>query len=223
MLSAPQEIGLASILWTCITFAPVGLAVGSKFRARRKKVSPLKREMYCHAGYHINLYVALGLVMYVFLSAAITTYWWSMNPDDLSSPLSNELYLWTVGAYVVLCLCKTMSMWSIVQCRDLSLALLKAWVVFLISCFLVASAAYSTHQYNGDRYGDIVFPLTVFAIHTLWAMWFTWFVYKLRRLTNKYHDNVNVRNTYATSPPPSRGCDGATLPRKTSRSCSSSS
>lgn len=200
MLSEQQIIGVGIVVWAIPTFASFYVASGSKYQATPgRHASQLKQDLYQHAGSNLRIYICLGVFMYILLSAAITTYWWGMSPADVPS-VSPQLYLWTVAGYVVMCVCKAASMRSVMCGTDVSMALFKCCLVTGISIFLVVSTAYSTANYDGDRVGDAIFPLVVFAVHAMWCMWLSWFIYTHKHMRCLHAEHMRAKGSYEVCP-----------------------
>ena len=171
MLSDPQEIVIAALLWTAFTFAPLYIASANKYAAH-KASSSLKRELNEHASFCLGRFTFLGFFMYGLLAAAITVYFWGANPATTS--VDRTLYLWTVGVYIFFIACKALCMVHVVYGVEKGTGRMKAWLALGANVFLIVSTAYSTAEWEGDNIGDIIFPLVVFGLSMLWMCVFVY-------------------------------------------------
>lgn len=171
MLSDPQEIGIAALLFTAFSFSPLMIAAANKYAAHKAK-SSFQREFASESAYSLRCFTFIGLFAYGLLAAAITVYFWTANPATSSVPAT--LYLWTVGGYIFFIACKAMLMVHVVYGVEKKTGCLKAWLAFGAAIFLLISAAHSTANWTGDRFADIVFVLAVFAVNTAWTALVLW-------------------------------------------------
>lgn len=166
MLSDPQEIGLAALLFTAFSYAPLLVASSNKYAAHKAKAKYQKEFAQTSAG-SLGYFTILGFVMYGLLAAAATAYFWTGNPA--TSSIDATLYTWTLGVYILFIASKTLVMVHVVYGVDKRTACLKAWFAFGAAVFLLASTAYSVGNWEGDRFADVVFAMVVFAVNALWS------------------------------------------------------
>lgn len=182
MISDPQFVSLAGLLWAVFTFAPmvlIGMHDYGHFRPDKNKGDKCNQRKIILHNYATQSMCAYRIVMFMFYALAaicITTYWASANPAECA--VSPVLYHATIAFYIGYIVLKSMCIVALFHGTDEFTAKLLAFLAFLSITFTVVSVFWTLGQYDGTKPSTFLYCAAVFGVQALAALWYLRFVFK---------------------------------------------
>jgi len=168
--SDAQLLTVLSVLWAMITFMPVGLMLAHKFghyeNSESGKVAKWRRKVAAQMSSHTWLWIALGVVMYSALVAAVIAYWWTASPDRTAHIVSFDLYAATLFIYIGMMFMETFKVAVMYHGTDpapLIIIVVLHWFMAIAVAVLSGFSLFKFHELPGL----LTFAWVIFLIYAL--------------------------------------------------------